>query len=73
MPTALTSTEPAAISPEALDLARELAAEFSECMGWRHPDARVATREDAVLVIQHLREYGGHRAWRAAQRLWKCL
>jgi hypothetical protein len=25
------------------------------------------------LVIEHLREYGGHRAWWAAQELHQCL
>ncbi len=61
------------ISPEALALARALAKEFSHCMWWWHPDATVENREDAYLVVQHLREYGGHRAWHEAQRLWKCL
>jgi hypothetical protein len=42
-------------------------------MWWWHPDATVETREDACLVVRHLREYGDHRAWREAQRLWKCL
>jgi hypothetical protein len=61
------------ISPEALELARALAKEFRDCMWWRHPDATVESREDAYLIVQHMREYGGHRAWREAQRLWKCL
>ena len=73
MSATLINVAPSTISPDALQLARGLAKEFSECMWWRHPDATVDTREDAYLVIQHLREYGGHRAWRAAQRLWKCL
>ena len=29
--------------------------------------------EDVRLVIEHLREYGGHRAWWAAQELHRCL
>lgn len=61
------------LSPEALALARALAKEFRNCMWWWHPDATVENREDAYLVVQHLREYGDHRAWREAQRLWKCL
>ena len=73
MPTTLANPAPSTISPETLELARALAREFSECMWWRHPDATVDTRDDAYLVVQHLREYGGHRAWREAQRLWKCL
>ena len=73
MQATLTDAAPPAISPAALELARTLAKEFSHCMWWRHPDATVDSREDAYLVVQHLREYGGHRAWRAAQGLWKCL
>jgi hypothetical protein len=65
------STKP--ISAEALELARTLAKEFRDCMWWRHPDATVETWDDACRVVKHLREYGGHRAWREAQRLWKCL
>ncbi len=61
------------ISPEALALARSLAKEFSHCMWWRHPEATIENWDDAYLIVQHLREYGGHRAWREAQRLWKCL
>jgi len=29
--------------------------------------------EDARLVVEHLREYGDRRVWRAAQELHKCL
>ena len=73
MVTTLTDSIPPAISPAVLELARSLAKEFSECLWFWHPDATVDTRADAYLVIRHLREYGGHRAWRAAQGLWKCL
>lgn len=72
--TTTVSKDPAAdISPEALELARALAKEFRSCMWWRHPEATVENRADARLVVRHLREYGGHRAWREAQRPWKCL
>jgi len=57
------------ISPAALELARALAKEFRNSMRWCHPDAIVETWEDACRVVKHLREYGGHRAWREAQRL----
>ena len=69
----LSNNASSAISSEALQLARDLAKEFDNCMWWRHPNATVETREDAYLIVQHLREYGGHRGWREAQRLWKCL
>jgi hypothetical protein len=29
--------------------------------------------EDVRLVVEHLREYGDHRAWREAQELHRCL
>jgi hypothetical protein len=29
--------------------------------------------EDVRLVVEHLREYGGHRAWWDAQELHRCL
>ena len=73
MSTTLATAAPSTISPDALQLARTLAKEFPECLWFWHLDATVDSREAAYLVVQHLREYGGHRAWRAAQRLWKCL
>ncbi len=60
-------------SEEALALARKLARDFRECMWFRHPEATIETRDDIYVVIAHLREYGGHKAWRAAQDLWSCL
>jgi hypothetical protein len=33
----------------------------------------VRTLEDVRLVIEHLRQYGDSRAWRAAQDLHRCL
>ena len=28
---------------------------------------------DVAMVIRNLREYGNHKAWKAAQELYKCL
>ncbi|MEM7698386.1 MAG: hypothetical protein AAF236_08290 [Verrucomicrobiota bacterium] len=42
---------------------------FAKCFWFRHPEATVDIWEDVYLVIQHLREYGGHREWRGAQSL----
>ena len=39
----------------------------------RHPDARIRYFEDVRLVVEHLREYGDWRGWRAAQELNRCL
>jgi hypothetical protein len=53
--------------------AEALIREFPGCFWFRHPEARIRDRNDIPLVIQHLREYGDQRAWRAAQALRKCL
>ena len=63
----------AEVSEEILEKARALTKEFSKCFWFRHPEAVIDTRDDVLLVIRRLREYGGHRAWYAAQDLWKCL
>lgn len=47
--------------------------EFGGCFWFRHPMARVRYLDDVTLVIRHLREYGDHKAWQAAQDLQKCL
>ena len=68
-------------SPESIGLsenelvarAESLIREFPGCFWFRHPEARIRDRNDIPLVIQHLREYGDQRAWRAAQALRKCL
>ena len=68
-------------SPESIGLsenelvarAESLIHEFPGCFWFRHPEARIRDRNDIPLVIQHLREYGDQRAWRAAQSLRKCL
>ena len=44
-----------------------------DCFWFRHPEAGIRHLEDVRLVVEHLREYGGHRAWRSAQELQQCL
>jgi len=63
-----------AVSAEVLDQARRLVkAHFAKCFWFWHPDATVKNWADVYLVVQHLREYGGHREWYEAQDLWKKL
>lgn len=64
---------PAPASPELIARASALVRQFPECFWSWHPEARVRQRADVRLVVEHLREYGGWRAWRAAQDLHKCL
>ena len=62
------------VSEDVLKEARRLVElRFVKCFWFWHPDATVETWEDVYLVIQHLREYGGHREWWEAQNLWKSL
>lgn len=62
------------VSEPVLEEARRLVKQhFAKCFWFRHPDATVETWEDAYLVVEHLREYGGHREWHEAQSLWKAL
>jgi hypothetical protein len=68
-----TTPAPAPLSKETAEIARALIQQFPECFWFRHPDAPLDTVDEARLVVQHLREYGGHRAWREAQRLHACL
>jgi hypothetical protein len=60
-------------APEVLEQARALITAFPECFWFRNRDAGIETREDVRLVVEHLREYGGHRAWKEAQSLFQCL
>ena len=67
------SPHPAEVGEDVLALARRLVKEFPECFWFRHPEATIDDRADVLLLVKHLREYGGHRAWDAAQQLRKCL
>jgi hypothetical protein len=58
---------------ELIEQAAELVRRFPECFWFRHPEARIRYLEDVRVIVEHLREYGDHRAWRAAQQLHKCL
>jgi hypothetical protein len=62
-----------AVSASVLDRAQALVREHPGCFWFWHPEARVLSREDARLVVHHLREYGDRKAWYAAQELHKCL
>lgn len=64
---------PTPAPPELVERASALVKKHSECFWFWHPDARVRHLEDVRLVIEHLREYGDHRAWREAQELHRCL
>ena len=59
--------------PELVEQASDLVRTFSECFWFRHPAARIRYLDDVRLVVEHLREYGDWRAWRAAQQLHQCL
>jgi hypothetical protein len=67
------SPSPTPVPGELVERAAALVREYPECFWFRHPEARIRHREDVRLVVEHLREYGGHRAWRAAQELNQCL
>jgi len=67
-------SNPRPVSDEVLRRARDLVEKhFAKCFWFRHPEAGLSSWEDVYLVVQHLREYGGHREWREAQELWKAL
>lgn len=60
--------------PELIARAEALVREYDvHCFWFRHPEARVRFLGDVRLVVEHLREYGNWRAWRAAQELQRCL
>lgn len=59
------------VSPEVIAMATQAVREFRECFWFRHPEADIQDREDVELVIDHLRRYGGRRAWTQAQTLRK--
>ena len=69
-----TPTSPPLVPEAVLVQAREAVhLYFTRCFWFRHPEATVQNRDDVRIVIEHLREYGDHRAWRIAQNLRKCL
>ena len=73
-PDALHELPPPTPAPPALiERAAELVRTYPECFWFWHPEARIRHLEDVRLVIEHLREYGDHRAWWAAQELQRCL
>src|SRR2546421_6022923 len=52
---------------ELVERATALVRSYPECFWFRHPEARIRHLEDVRLVVEHLREDGGWRAWSAAQ------
>ncbi|MBE0544830.1 MAG: hypothetical protein IH623_26120 [Verrucomicrobia bacterium] len=64
---------------ELCERAAALVRNHRECFWFWHPDAlshpenHLRHLEDVRLVVEHLREYGGHRAWCDAQDLQRCL
>ncbi|MEO8350923.1 MAG: hypothetical protein ABI680_04275 [Chthoniobacteraceae bacterium] len=44
-----------------------------ECFWFWHPDAQVDDLKGVRLVVETLRQYGDHEAWRKAQALHRCL
>jgi len=59
--------------PELVARAEAAVSEFRGCFWFWSPQARVRFLDDVRLVVLHLREYGGWKAWRAAQELQRCL
>lgn len=59
--------------PDLIERASELVRTYPECFWFWHPQARIRHLQDVRLVVEHLREYGDHRAWWAAQELHRCL
>lgn len=64
---------PTPAPPELCERAAALVRKHPECFWFWHAEARVRHLEDVRLVVEHLREYGGHRAWWDAQELHRCL
>jgi hypothetical protein len=60
--------------PEAvLARAHALVKEYAHCfVAWSRTPI-INSRDDVKEVIQELRAYGGHRAWKSAQELLLCL
>jgi len=73
-PPAETLPERQAAPPELIARAEDLVRRYDvECFWFRHPEARVCFFDDVRLVVERLRDYGGHQAWREAQELQRCL
>ena len=64
---------PTPAPPELVEHAAALVKEHPECFWFRHPEAPLESAADVRLVVEHLREYGDHKAWKLAQELHKCL
>jgi len=74
MDTVVTDPDRIPAPPELVAKAEALVREFgTACFWFRHPEARVRYLGDVRNVVHHLREYGNHRAWWAAQELQRCL
>ena len=76
MRTAVDLSEPPRIPapPELIARAEALVRKYEiDCFWFRHPEAKVRYLDDVQIVVHHLREYGDHNAWRAAQELQRCL
>lgn len=62
------------LSPEVRARAEALVRRyFAQCFWSWKLDATVTTAEQAALVVQHLREFGGREGWREAAGLRQCL
>lgn len=59
--------------PAAVSLAEAFVRQHPECFWFWRTDARIGSLDDVRLVVRHLRDYGGHDAWQAAQELVRCL
>ncbi|MCB1079177.1 MAG: hypothetical protein KDM63_16250 [Verrucomicrobiae bacterium] len=57
------------VPPEVVEMALQAVKDFHECFWFRHPEAEISDIEDVSIVIDHLRRYGGHRAWERAKDL----
>lgn len=68
-----TLTERIPAPPELVAKAEELVRAFPECFWFRHPEARVRYLDDLPLIVEHLRDYGDKKAWKAAQEFQRCL
>ncbi len=62
-----------AVPEHVLEMARQAVKDFHECFWFRHREAIISDQEDVRLIIEHLRKYGGHRAWQRAQSIVVCL